>query len=60
MKTVTKIDKVYRALEKKPLTALQIQKRFGVSNVSAVIYDMRRRGNTIVTTDDTPVRYAAA
>ena len=44
---MTKIDKVTKALKSKPLTAAQIQARFNVPNVSAVIYDLRRRGEDV-------------
>lgn len=44
---MTKIDKVIKALKSKPLTAAQIRARFDVPNVSAVIYDVRRRGESI-------------
>ena len=42
---MTKIDKVIKALKSKPLTAAQIRARFDVPNVSAVIYDIRRRND---------------
>lgn len=44
---MTKIDKVTKALKTKPLTAAQIQARFNVPNVSALIYDIRRRGENV-------------
>ena len=44
---MTKIDKVIKALKSKPLTAAQIRARFDVPNVSAVIYDIRRRGEML-------------
>lgn len=45
---MTKIDKVIKALKRKSLTAAQIRARFNVPNVSAVIYDIRRRGEMFI------------
>ena len=45
---MTKIDKVTKALKQKSLTAAQIRARFGVPNVSAVVYDIKRRGEMFI------------
>ena len=44
---MTKIDKVTKALKQKSLTAAQIRARFGIPNVSAVVYDIKRRGEDV-------------
>ena len=41
---LSKTERVLRAIAKKALSAAQIRSQFGVSNVSAVIYDIFRRG----------------
>jgi len=47
---MTKTQKVGIALTKGPLTAAQISSRFNVPNVRAMIYDLKRKGMSIVRT----------
>ncbi len=47
---MSKTQKIYQAItrNKKGLTTAQIRQRFGVTNVSAFINDLRRTGHTVL------------
>lgn len=47
-KSVTKIDRVINALLKNKLTRKQIASRFNIPNVRAILFDIRRKGYSIV------------
>lgn len=47
---MTKTQKVGIALTKGPLTSAQISSRFNVPNVRAMIYDLKRKGMSVVRT----------
>lgn len=49
-KQTTKIERLIAALRKGKLSVRQITTRFNVPNVSAIIYDIRRKGVNVHTT----------
>lgn len=46
---MSKTAKLEKALRGKRLTKTTINNRFGISNVSAFIYDIRRKGISVTT-----------
>jgi len=42
------IDRIYRHLQKSPITSLQAFERYGVTRLSSIIYDLRKLDLNII------------